>query len=190
MTEQEIIDRLRKKDETALKELIDWYQVSLLKLVNGFIHETEEAKEIVQDVFIELYFGIDNFRGDSKLSTWLYRVAVNKSLNQLRRNKKRQIFSRLNPALSRAGNSDIKDTGKVPGEMLERSERITLIRKTINSLPENQRIAFIMNKYQDLSYKEISGVMDITLPAVESLVHRAKINLQKKLAKLHKKNLL
>lgn len=189
MTEKDFVEGLKQKNEKVFNELVNQYQIQLLRLVNGFLHNSEEAKEIVQDVFVEVYFSIENFREESKLSTWIYRIAVNKSLNHVQKNKNKRFLTSINPFKNNREPLNIADDD-MPGLQLENSQRAMIIKQAIGDLPESQRIAFVLNKYQDLSYKDIAGVMDISLSAVESLIHRAKLSLQKKLITLHKKNLL
>ncbi|MBN2613313.1 MAG: RNA polymerase sigma factor [Bacteroidales bacterium] len=188
MTDLEYIEGLKKGDETSFRNLVEEHQLKLLRLCNGFVHSREDALDLVQEVFIEVYRSIHSFRGDSGLSTWLYRVAVNKSLNFIRK-QKRKTFS-LSNNIDNAAKLDLRDESGAPDVRMEQGQRDFLIQKALDSLQENQRIAFILNKYDDLSYKEISGIMDVSLSAVESLIHRAKTNLQKKLYRFYKKNLI
>lgn len=192
MTEGEYIEGLRRGDEKVFREFVDQYQLSLLKLCVGFLHDEEDAKDIVQDVFIEVFQSVEQFRGDSLLSTWLFRIAVNKSLNQIRKNKNKRVLASIDSVLSanRKVMVNIPDESEVSDKYIENEERAKIIRQTIDRLPKNQRIAFVLSKYQDLSYKEISEVMNISLSAVEALIHRAKLNLQKKLLNQYKKNLI
>ncbi len=91
MHEQDLITGLIKGDQQIFRKLIEQYGVSLTRLCRGFLHNDEDARDIVQDTFIEVYESIANFRADSKFSTWIYRIAVNKSLNLLRKNRLQQI---------------------------------------------------------------------------------------------------
>ena len=192
MTESEYIRGLKRGDETVFREFVDTYQPSLLRLCMGFLHDEEDAKDIVQDVFVEVFQSVGRFREEASLSTWLYRIAVNKSLNQIKKNRNRKLFTGINSVLQvkREAVVDIADESMGSDKRIEKAERAKAIRKTIGQLPENQRIAFVLSKYQDLSYSDIAGVMGISLLAVESLIHRAKLGLQRKLFKLYKKNLI
>lgn len=193
MQDTELIKSLKESNQEAFKNLIDQHQVPLVRLCKGFLHNEEDARDIVQETFIEVFESIHQFREDARLSTWLYRIAVNKSLNLLRKKKiNRWLISLDVFHTGRMGDpvQPINHSLDQPGVLLENRERTKHIRQVVDSLPENQRIAFILNKYQDLSYKEIAEVMDITLSSVESLIHRAKANLKKKLFALYKKNLL
>ena len=192
MTEGEYIEGLKRGDEKVFREFVDQYQLSLLKLCIGFLHNQEDAKDIVQDVFIEVFQSIGQFRGDALLSTWLFRIAVNKSMNQIRKNKNKRILSNIDSVMpfKKKAIANITDESEISDRHIETKEQAKIIRKAIDLLPGNQRIAFILSKYQDLSYKDISGVMNISLSAVESLIHRAKLSLQKKLYNLYKKKLI
>lgn len=192
MTEKDYIDGLKKGDQNTFRKFVDDYQVPLLKLCNGFLHNREEAKDIVQEVFIEVFQSIGTFRGNSLISTWLYRIAINKSLNQIRKNKNRKLMTSLDTVLSgrkKSGINEIRDQSENSDKNIEQDELAEAIRIAVDSLPKNQRIAFVMNKYQDMSYKEIAEVLDVSLIAVESLIHRAKLNLQKRLYQTYKNNL-
>ena len=189
MSEAEIIKKLQEGDENAFRQLVEKYQQLVVNTCFGLVHNTEDAEDIAQDVFIEVFRSVHKFRADSKISTWLYRIAVNRSLNFIRDNKRRKWFR----SVDETNASDSKDAYKIseetgsPDSDLENSQRTALLHEAIDSLPNNQRVAFTLNKYEDLSYKEISEVMQVSLSSVESLIHRAKKNLQKKLYACYKK---
>ncbi|MFO7655604.1 MAG: sigma-70 family RNA polymerase sigma factor [Bacteroidales bacterium] len=190
ITEKEYIEGLKKGDEKFFRNLVEDFQHQLIRICNGFVHNREDALDLAQEVFIEAFQSIHSFRGDSRLSTWLYRVAVNKSLNFIRK-QKRKIYSLSSyDAFENNARIDSEDEPVVPDTKMEQGQRDQYIRQAIDSLPESQRIAFILNKYDDLSYKEVSEIMNVSLSAVESLIHRAKTNLQKKLYRLYKKNMI
>jgi RNA polymerase sigma-70 factor (ECF subfamily) len=193
MQETELVHGLKNRNRHAFKELVDLYREPLMRLCMGFLHNTEDAGDVVQETFVEVFESIHRFREDSRLSTWLYRIAVNKSLNLIRKNKMNRLILRLDIFHSvRESDQPVQpenETGQ-PGTGLENRERKQQIRQAIDSLPVNQRIAFVFNKYQDLSYKEVAEVMEISVSSAESLIHRAKMNLQKRLLHDYKKNLL
>lgn len=190
MTEAEIIQKLQQGNEQAFKLLVENYQKLVVNTCFGMVHNTEDAEDIAQEVFIEVFRSIQNFRADSKISTWLYRIAVNRSLNFIRDNKRKKWFHSIEdfvngktPQLSQIHQHNIE----TPGSELENSQRAKILHEAIDSLPENQKTAFTLNKYEDLSYIEISEVMNLSMSSVESLIHRAKIKLQKKLYTCYKK---
>jgi len=190
MKETEIINRLQQGDEQAFKQLVGNYQELVVTTCFGLVHNMEDAEDIAQDVFIEVFRSVDKFRADSKLSTWLYRISVNRSLNFIRDNKRRKWFWSFEDAAENKNNPLEKRThgaSENPEYEFENNQRTQFLHQAIDSLPKNQRIAFTLNKYEDLNYNEISEIMDLSKSSVESLIHRAKINLQKKLYACYKK---
>jgi len=190
LDEENSIALLIQGDQSAFRILVEQYQVPVRNICAGIVRDRHEAEDLAQEVFVEIYKSIRNFRGESRLSTWIYRVAVNKSLN-FKRKKNRQLWLKpLEDFFTGEKNSDLHDPDSQPSYPLENQQRSQHLYKAMDTLPENQRVAFILNKYDDLSYKEISEVMGISLSGVESLIHRAKVNLQKKLWDCFKKDCL
>jgi RNA polymerase sigma-70 factor (ECF subfamily) len=182
-----LIDKILEGDQFAFKELVEKYQTMIINTCIGFLHNKEDAEDIAQEVFVEVFDSLRKFRNEAKLSTWMYRIAVNKSLNFLRSKKRRQWIQRFEDALgmSKTVHSEPLET-RHPGVEMETKEEAEMLYTTINSLSKNQRIAFTLNKYEDLSYSEIADVMGVSVSSVESLIHRAKINLQQKLMNYYK----
>lgn len=190
MNDNGIIEKLKQGNDSAFKELVETYRSMVVNTCFGLLHNTEDAEDVAQDVFIEVFRSVASFRADSKISTWLYRIAVNRSLNFIRDNKKRkwfQSFDDLMESKKEALNQLNYQSSDDPESEMENSQRALLLHEAIDSLPENQRVAFTLNKYEDLAYKEISEVMNLSVSSVESLIHRAKKNLQKKLYKCYQK---
>ncbi len=184
MDESLLIQHLRNGDPSAFRSLVDAYQDRVYNTIYGFVHDTDDALDLTQDVFVEFYQSFSKFRGDSSINTWIYRIAVNKALNHLRR-KKQTPFSFLfrKPGTEKSTNilADPADSALNPSASLENTELKQQLQQAIDALPEKQRIAFILDKLEDMPYKEIASVMQTSLSAVESLIHRAKLNLQKNL---------
>jgi RNA polymerase sigma-70 factor, ECF subfamily len=192
VTEQEIIKGLLEKDEKAFREVVETFRKNVYHTCFGFVHNRQDAEDIAQDVFIELYRSVNKFRGDSKLSTWVYRICVNKSLNHIRKHKNSKLLypiELLFSGLRDDGNRTEMEEPSAQEDNVERKEMKKVLHQAIDSLPENQRTAFTLSKFDDLSYNEISEVMETSLSAVESLIHRAKLGLQKKLLKYRKSSL-
>ncbi|MEN8116619.1 MAG: RNA polymerase sigma factor [Bacteroidota bacterium] len=190
MTDTEIIEKLKQGDEQAFRQLVENHQKMVVNTCFGMVQNREDAEDIAQDVFIEVFRSIYKFRADSKLSTWLYRIAINRSLNHIRDNKKSKWFRSFEDEVQ-GKNNELQwlESSKAdnPGFELENKQRAVLLHEAINSLPENQKAAFTLSKYEELSYQEISEVMELSVSSVESLLFRAKKNLQKKLYKCYKK---
>lgn len=185
MNDKELIDQIVKHNsQKAFEGLVNQYQSQVAKICIGFVSSYTDAEDLTQEVFIEVFQSLKSFRSESKLSTWIYRIAVNKSLNYIRKKRREKLFRSIDSFFSTKGELSeplevIDKGGNNADSKIERSERKAMLKIAINKLPENQRIAFILSKYQDLSYKEISEVMSISLSSVESLLFRAKTNLQK-----------
>lgn len=179
MTDKEFIAGLKRKDQFVFKEFYDKFHLMVFRTCIGFVNNQEEAEEIVQDVFVEAYFSIDKFKGKAKLSTWLYRITFNKSLNFLRKKKTQSFIKRIESFWG----IDMPDDGNSNELEAEKQAQIEQLQEAIESLPDAQRKVFILHKFNELPYKDISEVEDITVSAVESLMYRAKKNLIKKLNK-------
>lgn len=147
--------------------------------VIGFLQNHEDAEDVTQDVFIKVFESINQFKGESALSTWIYRVSVTSALEFLRKKKRKKRFGFLSPIWGEDKEPvvDIPDFHH-PGVQLDNKEKATILFKAIKQLPENQQIAFILNKVEGLSYQEVAAIMQTSLSAIESLLHRAKSNLK------------
>lgn len=185
MTEEELIIALRHGEEPAFKELVIQFQDKVFNTALGLLQHQTEAEDIAQEVFIQVYRSIQNFKGDSLLSTWIYRITITKSLDHLRSKKRKKRFGFLSSLFGDDNKPvyEAKDFNH-PGVLQERKEDAAILFKLIDQLPENQRIAFILNKVEELSYREIAAVLDTTESAVDSLLQRAKQNLRKKINNL------
>lgn len=184
MHEQELISRLRTGDEQAFKYLVDNYQDRVYNTVIGIVQNSQDAEDVAQEVFIQVFRSIHAFKGESQLSTWIYRIATTRSLDLLRSRKSKKRFAFVHSIFGKNDEltHDPPDFNH-PGITLEKKEDAKILAKAISRLPENQRIAFTLNKLEDLSYQQVSDVMKTTVSAVESLLHRAKQNLRKELEK-------
>ena len=191
MEDLEIIKKLKSGNNDAFKTIVERYQKLVLNCSYKFIRNRESAEDITQEVFLEVFESIGSFRSDSKLSTWIYRIAVTKSLNHLKHQKRKKRFAMLTSLFGEDGIEDqIQAPGNMnPGEQIENQERAKILAWALNKLPENQRIAFTLSNYNEMTYEEISLLMDTSISSVESLIHRAKVSLKKKLYNYYKKHL-
>ncbi|MBN1769075.1 MAG: RNA polymerase sigma factor [Prolixibacteraceae bacterium] len=181
-----LIKRLKQNDERAFRELVDEYQQMVFSVCLGIVHSSDDADDVVQEVFIDAFRSVHKFRADSKISTWLYRIAVNKSLNFIRDNKRRRFFQSIG-AVDSPDIADEQHQSEMPYHSMVEKERAEILHKAVDALPAKQRTAFVLSKYEDLSYAEIAEVMNTSIASVESLLFRAKQNLQKKLLNCYKK---
>lgn len=187
--DDEIIRLILDGDSEIFRLIVDRYRNMVFRTCIGFIHNKDDADDLTQEIFIQAYQSLGRFRQESSFSTWLYRIAVNASLNRV----KRSPFSLFRQHSERyhGDNEDDRTIISVPDnddpeKILIRREHQKLVQKALDSLPENQRIAIVLSKYDDLSQKEIADIMGTTEGAVEALLQRAKANLRKKLSHLGK----
>lgn len=146
----------------------------------GIVQHAEDAEDVAQEVFVQVYQSIHGFKGNSKFSTWLYRITISKAMDHERRKKRKKRFG-LMRSLFGEDNEQVVDVPEFnhPGVVFDRKEKAAILFRAMQTLPENQRAAFVLNKVEGLSYQEISEVMETSVSAVESLLHRAKTNLRK-----------
>ena len=188
MEESALISKLKEGDNQAFKNVIDDYRQKVVGTCYGYTGDYEAAVDLAQDVFVEVFRSISKFRGDAKLSTWIYRIATNKSLNWVRDNKKHRAVRSIERFFNgeKEKSLEVEDLQSRDGyDQLNTSYEAQKIQEAIDELPENQKIAFVLNKVDDLSYKRVAEIMDISLSSVESLIHRARKKLQKKLSSIH-----
>jgi RNA polymerase sigma-70 factor (ECF subfamily) len=170
-----------KIDIAHFETVFSEYHTKVFRTAMGFVHSKEDAEDLTQEVFIRAYRSRNSFRGDAGISTWLYRITVNLALNHIGREKRRTVFRPASDSLDDYANRDGGE--KTPHKLLESSELRENIRRAIDSLPDKQRTAFVLSKYEELPGREIAEVMKTSEGAVEQLLQRAKGNLQKKLNK-------
>lgn len=182
MNDSELIKEVLSGNTNVFKYLVDKYSSIVFRTCLGYVHCKEEAEDLTQEVFISAYKSLDKFKGEASFSTWLFRIAVNKSINHLR-GKHIGIFRRIftDPYTSDIKNEyhNVKSSELTPEERLIENEKSGKIRKALSQLPENQRSAIVLSKYNDLSQKEIADILNKTEGAVEALIQRAKGNLRK-----------
>ena len=183
MNEKELIEQLKDGRESAFRFLVETYQHMVFNTVLGIVQQREEAEDLAQEVFIQVYQQIAKFRGDAKLSTWIYRIATTKALEKIR---KQQAKKRMGKVLEWFG---LAEAGKEPpvfhhpGVQLEQKEQAAILMQCLQRLPEQQKLVFILVKTEGCSYEEAAAVLQVSVKAVEGLMHRAKENLRIQLRK-------
>jgi RNA polymerase sigma-70 factor (ECF subfamily) len=189
MNEWTLIEQLKQGDEAAFKTIVDTWQNMVYNTALGIVQNAEDAEDITQEVFVQVYQSISSFKGDSKFSTWLYRIAITKSLDHERRKKRKKRFAFVKSLFGEENEAAIHPPDfNHPGVVLDKKEDAATLFSVISMLPENQKIAFTLHKLEGLSYQEVSEVMKTTVSSVESLMHRAKTNLRKNLEEHYKGN--
>ena len=175
MYETELINSVLSGNQQDYGLLIKKYQPNVFRTAIGFLHNKEDAEEITQDVFIKAFHSLSSYSGKAAFSTWLYRITVNTSLNFIRKKKRSGFWTELTSLFQ------TPSTNKLANVIIEENAEKAVISGAIQELPEKQRLAFVLTKYEELSQKEVAEIMKISEGAVEQLVIRAKKNLRIKL---------
>lgn len=155
-----------------------------------YVNNVDDADDIAQEVFIQVFESLSHFREEAQISTWVYRIAVNKSLDFIRSKNRKKRFALLT-SLFKSG----EDEGtleipsfETPDKELDDKERKEVLDLALTKIPENQKTAMVLSKYEGFSNTEIAKIMDLSISAVEALIHRAKKNLHKELYNYFEKN--
>lgn len=190
MNQPELIVQLQQGDESAFTKLVDDYQDMVYNTVLGIVQNSDDADDITQEVFIQVYQSVSSFKGESKFSTWLYRIAVSKALDLEKKKKRKKRFGFVQHLFGSGEQQEVQPAEfDHPGVQLEKKESAGELFKALNRLPDKQRIAFTLHKLEGQSYLEVAAIMNTTLYAVESLMGRAKTNLKNELKKYYGKNI-
>ena len=180
------LDQLRQGHEPAFRWLVDAYQQRVFRTALAIVPTPEEAEDVAQEVFVEVFQTIGTFRGDASLATWLYRLTTSRALRKERDRKRKKRFGFMTGLFSNDTDDgpayDPPDT-QTPETMLEANEQTQYISQAVASLAESQKVAFTLHYQEELSYQEIAAVMQTSVSAVESLLFRARQTLRKKLTK-------
>ena len=177
-THKNIISRVAKGNKKAFAELYELFCVRVYNTALSYLKNEHYAEEITQEVFVTLFRNASKFRGDAKVSTWIYRITVNTSLNYIKRKKRFSLFN------SEHSWDDMVDFDH-PGVLMEKKEEARILFKVIDILPKNQKTAFILSFVEELPRQEVADIMGLSLKAVESLLQRAKKKLRAELTKLY-----
>lgn len=181
MTEQELIQELKAGAEPAFRWLVENYRNRVYYTILNILQEPDEAEDAAQETFIQVYDSIQGFRGEASLSTWIYRIAVNKALEKSRKAKNRQRLQQWLPWWMPEEKKSEKASYLNPGIRAENKEKAQALFTAIQALPERQRLAFTLIQVQGMSYEEACSIMELGVKAMESLVSRAKESLRRKL---------
>jgi len=189
LNQPELIVQLQQGDESAFKKLVDEWQDMVYNTALSIVQNEDDADDITQEVFIQVYQSVSSFKGESKFSTWLYRITVNRALDHEKKKKAKKRFAFVQRIF---GNEEAEQVQPAefnhPGVQLEKKERAAELFNALKQIPDKQRIAFTLHKLEGQSYQEIAEVMNTSLYAVESLIARAKTNLKKILSSYYEQS--
>lgn len=165
---------LSSGDSSAFNELVKRYGQRVINTCFRFLLDKQDAEDISQEVFIEVFHSIKFFRADAKLSTWIYRIAVTKCLDEIKkRNRKKRITS-MGKMLHLDEIANWIAGGAMPDKQIQEQEKMKEVMEALNTLPDSQRVAFTLSKINGYTNAEIAEIMNTNTIAIESLVYRAK----------------
>jgi len=177
--------RVRDDDAEAFAELVELYQHRLVTVMQHMVGTTEEAEDLAQEVFLRVFRGRKKYHPKAKFSTWLFTIANNLALNILRSRQRRPTIP-LNvrdsgPLGPRPAEQLVHDKENQPHQRIQQQELAAKVQAALDTLNERQRIAVVLNKFEDMNYAEIAEVMELSTKAVKSLLSRARDNLREAL---------
>jgi RNA polymerase sigma factor (sigma-70 family) len=188
--EEKFVGQLKEGNLKAYRELVSQNSGKIYNTALGLLQNKEDAEDITQEVFMEIVQSVSNFGNRSKLSTWIYRITISKSLELIRSRKRKKREGILFSLFGKE--NQLKETSTSPfyhpGVKLENKERAAVLFRAIEKLPVNQRTAFTLHKLENLSHAELAEIMGVSVSSAESLVFRAKQNLRKFLGKYYDQN--
>lgn len=182
-----IIEGLKKHDEQAVVDLIEKYQGRIYNLAISILRNEGDAEEITQDVFMTVYQKVDSFKGDSAFFSWMYRICVNACLMRLRNRKRTDAVSieDFMPVFTEDGRhaSEIGDWSREVERRVLNRELGDVLRTFIAELSEKYRVVLVLSDVEGLSNEETANILGLTIPAVKSRLHRARLYLRERLEK-------
>jgi RNA polymerase sigma-70 factor, ECF subfamily len=181
VSSEDLMTKTAEGDEFAFEFLVRRHQTSVLNLIYRYVGDKTRARDLAQEVFIRVWRAAKHYEANAKFTTWIYRITANLCLNELKSFGKKKFLFGGSPGeegQTRDGGSNVSPSAE---DLLLAEERSRQISDALQNLPENQRIALILKRYDNLSYDEIAKILECSVSAVESLLVRAKRNLQEKL---------
>ena len=169
--DQALVTACQAGDKEAFSEIVERHRRSVYQVCYRFVNNHEDASDLTQDTFLRAWKGLANFKGEAALSTWLYRIAVNVSLNRV--GTRRPAVEPLD------SDRFVDDKSDAPGAQLFRAERAEAVRRAIAQLPDKQRATLILRTYQELSHQEIADILGSSVGAVKANFFHALANLKK-----------
>jgi RNA polymerase sigma-70 factor (ECF subfamily) len=187
LTDVEVVNQFKAGDALAFEEIISRYESKVMSLALRFTRNQEDAEEVMQDVFTTVYRKIDGFRGQSAFSSWLYRIVVNAAFMKLRKRKQSQTVSMddLSPAIKQYCIDRETFNGSFSQNITISHEMQSVIQSAVNKLPDQYRAVFVLRDVDGLSNQETGEILNLSIPAVKSRLHRSRIMLRKKLQRYY-----
>ncbi|HEY3927875.1 MAG TPA: sigma-70 family RNA polymerase sigma factor [Candidatus Koribacter sp.] len=184
LSDAEVMLRVAQGDDAAFDYLVEKYRRPIISFMYRTTHNQATAEELAQEVFLRVYRSRETYEASAKFTTWLYRIATNLAVNNARDTKHERAEAQVSldePDEESGTTMDVADTRLSVEQQLLRAERLAAIRKVVEALPERQRMAVLMHKYQNMDYKEIAAVLKLSESATKSLLFRAYESLRESL---------
>lgn len=181
MKQTDSIDSYNQGEVLQFHQIVERWQNMVYNTALSIVQVAEDAEDVTQDVFIDVYQKLDTFRGASQFSTWLYRITINRALDFEKKKKRQKNGGLLKQIFSIKAEEEPANFNH-PGVLLDNKEKAAALFKALKKLPQKQKVAFTLHKIEGLPYQEIAAIMNTSLFAVESLMARAKASLKKMLA--------
>jgi RNA polymerase sigma-70 factor, ECF subfamily len=188
LSSEDLMARIAQGDNDSFEILVNRHQPPVLNLIYRFIGDKTQAKDLGQEVFLRVWQAASSYKPEAKFTTWIYRITANLCFNELKSSRRKKLFQFMRPGADHetGAGEGLPDRSPSAEDLLLVKERSLQITEALQTLPENQRMAIILKRYDDLSYEEIARVIDCSVSAVESLLVRAKRTLQEKLKNVEK----
>ncbi len=183
-TDESLMKAVARKDTSALRELMRRHEARVRRLACRFAGSDAAAADLVQEVFFKVYTSAGSYRPKARFTTWLYRITANHCLNYIRSSKKNPLQQLADP-LEEAGPKAPVATAGTQLSDLEKKERALLVRQAVDSLPERQRMAILLLRFEGMTYREAAQALSCSVSALEALVYRGFETLKKRLAYMH-----
>lgn len=183
--DNQLMQKAGSGNRAAFKELVKKHQGTVTGIIYRYTGNHNEAEDLAQDIFLKIYKAASSYVPRAQFKTWLYKVVANHCLNFFRSQKRKAIITSLDQPLSEDYNPHIQRTDeqkKQPEIILQQQELQIALKRALSELPERQRMAIILHRFEGLSYKEVATILGASLSAVESLIFRAMNNLKEKLS--------
>jgi RNA polymerase sigma-70 factor, ECF subfamily len=184
--ERQLVNLARGGDAAAFEQVLDRHQERVLRVAYSILRDPMDTEEVTQDVFLTVFEKIDSFRGDSSFSTWVHRITVNAALMRKRRNRSRKdiLLEDVMPIFAENGHiaADVTDWSEQASDPALQSEARTVIQAAIDQLDEKYQTVFLLRDVEGFSSEDTAGILELSIPAVKSRLHRARLFLRRELA--------
>lgn len=174
-----IVSRVRSGDIDSFETLVAAYQNKIFSFIYRMVMSVEDARDLTQEVFLQAFRSLETFRGNAKFSTWLYRIAANKTLDFLRKNKSAGRLESIDVLGENVARAELPNN--TPENIVLREEKIRKLRRLISGLPDKYRMTLVLFHYENLTYQQISDTLELPVKTVATRLYRAKLILRESL---------